>query len=97
MQLFIFKIYAFLIDTSPLPKAGTNGDNELLIRAFNTVFTILTGIALISIVYGGFKYVISRGEPDRIGKAKDIIMYSVIGLIIAFCAFGLVNLLLKAL
>lgn len=81
------------IDTSPLPRSGTSGN--LIIDVLNIVFGILAGIAFISVVYGGFKYVISQGEPDKIGKAKDIIVYSLIGLAISFSAFGIVNLFLK--
>lgn len=92
MQVLLKLLAAVPIDASPLPKVG----NDVVINIFNLVFAILTGIAFISVVYGGFKYVLSRGEPDKIGKAKDIIMYSLIGLVVAFCAFGIVNILLKA-
>lgn len=95
MKLFLFQIYAQIVRTDSLPKSGL--DPDLLSRIFNTLFGILGGIALLGIVYGGFKYVISRGESDRIGKAKDTIMYSVIGLGITFCAFGVVSLLLRVL
>ncbi len=81
------------LDTSSLPRSGTSGN--LIIDVLNIIFGILAGIAFISVVYGGFKYVISQGEPERIGKAKNIIMYSIIGLIIAFSAFGIVNLFIK--
>lgn len=95
--MFMIKFYAFLIDTSPLPRSGVTNQSTFLIDIFNIIFGVLAGIAFVSVVYGGFKYVISRGEPDKIGKAKDIIMYSMIGLGVAFCAFGIVNILLKAL
>ncbi len=102
MQLFLFRLLAALpIDTSPLPKAGLdasgNPSNELFINIVNVIFGILAAVAFISVIYGGFKYVISRGEPDQIGKAKDVILYSLIGLAISLSAFGIVNLLIKVL
>ena len=93
------------IDTSKLPSTGLdcnasrtvcNPTNEPIIDVLNVIFGVLAGIAFISVVYGGFKYVISQGEPDKIGKAKNIIMYSLIGLIIAFSAFAVVNVFIKA-
>lgn len=101
MQLFIFRLYAAIIDTSPLPRSGLDPatgkpSSDLVITIFNVIFGILAGISFISVVYGGFKYVISQGEPDKIGKAKDIIMYSLIGLAVAFSAFGIVNVFIKA-
>ena len=95
MNLIIFKILSKVeIDTSSLPRAGT--DSSLVVNLLNIVFGILAGIAFISVVYGGFKYVLSQGEPDKIGKAKNIILYSIIGLIVAFSAFGIVNVFIKA-
>lgn len=101
-MLFLFNILAELINSDPLPKAGLdpvtgNPSSDLIITVFNVIFGILTVIALITVVYGGFKYVISRGEPDKIGKAKDVILYSIIGLVVCFCAFGIINIFLKAL
>lgn len=91
----LFRFFAKVdIDISSLPKAGS--DSSVIVDVLNVIFGVLAGIAFISVVYGGFKYVISQGEPDKIGKAKDIIMYSLIGLVIAFSAFGIVNLFLKA-
>jgi hypothetical protein len=95
MYEYIFKLLAAVeVDTSPLPRAGL--DNNVVIDIFNIVFGLLAGIAFVSIVYGGFKYVISQGEPDKIGKAKDIILYSIIGLVISLSAFGIVNVFIKA-
>lgn len=88
-------ISAVELDTSSLPRSGTSGN--LIVDVLNIIFGILGGIAFISVVYGGFKYVISQGEPDKIGKAKDIIMYALIGLVISFSAFGIVNLFIKTL
>lgn len=96
MRDFVITIYAQLVDTDPLPKAGVGSDNELVINILNLFFGILAGIAFISILYGGFKYIISQGESDKIGKAKDIIMYSLIGLAISLSAFGIVNAFIKA-
>lgn len=103
MKFLLFRLLAagLPIDTSPLPRGGLdssgNPSNELFINAVNIIIGILAAIAFISIVYGGFKYVISRGEPDKIGKAKDIILYSLIGLVISMSAFGIVNLVIKVL
>ncbi len=95
MNLFIFKILSKVeIDTRSLPKAGT--DSTLVVNLLNITFGVLAGIAFISVVYGGFKYVLSQGESDKIKKAKDIILYSIIGLIVTFSAFGIVNVFVKA-
>lgn len=51
-------------------------------------------VALTFIVIGGFRYVISAGDPQKVAAAKDTIIYAIIGLIIAIAAFTIVNLVI---
>jgi hypothetical protein len=92
----LIRVFFAILDTSPLPRVGTGDGNELMVAVLNTIFGILAAISFITIIFAGFKYVISRGEPDKISQAKDTILYAVVGLIIAFSAFGIVNFLLKS-
>lgn len=64
----------------------------------NTIVDILNGIvgaiaivAVIFVVVGGINYITSQGDPGKTKKAKDTILYAVIGLIIAALAFAIVN------
>lgn len=43
-------------------------------------------IAVGYIIYGGFRYMLSQGEPDATKKAKGTILNAVIGLVIAITA-----------
>lgn len=51
-------------------------------------------IALAVIIYGGFLYVTAAGNSDQADKGKTTIVYSVIGIVIIFAAFPIVNTLL---
>jgi hypothetical protein len=57
----------------------------------NTLLYILGIIAVIMIVIGGIKYTASNGDASRVKSAKDTIMYSVVGLVVAIFAFAIVN------
>ena len=46
-------------------------------------------MSLIFIVYGGIMYITSTGDPGRVKKAKDMIMYSLIGLVIVGLSFAI--------
>lgn len=46
----------------------------------------LGGIAVIMIVIGGIKYASSQGDSSQISSAKNTILFSVIGLIVALSA-----------
>ena len=54
--------------------------------ATNWIFYIVTLIAVIMIVIGGFTYVTAAGDPEKAGKARQIIVYAVVGLIVAVVA-----------
>ena len=43
--------------------------------------------AVIVIIIGGFMYITSAGNTDRIKTAKNAILYSVIGLVVVITAF----------
>lgn len=50
------------------------------------VNALLAGIAIFAvgaIVFAGFTYVTSLGDEGKVGKAKKIIFYAIIGLILA--------------
>lgn len=47
--------------------------------------------AVVVIIYGGIRYIISQGEPDNLQAAKQIITYAVIGLVIAILASTIVG------
>lgn len=62
-------------------------DADLLpryISAFYTYFLSVVGIiAVVMIMYGGFRWITASGNPSRIGAAKEIIQSAIIGLILA--------------
>ena len=43
------------------------------------------------IMYGGFKYIMSQGEPGKMATAKAIIMRAIIGIVIALLAGVITN------
>jgi hypothetical protein len=48
-------------------------------------------VATIMIIIGGIRYVTSNGDASQVKSAKDTILYSVIGLIVALMAYAIVN------
>ena len=43
------------------------------------------------IIWGGIRYVLSAGNSTALTSAKNTIVYSIIGLIIAILAYAIVN------
>lgn len=54
------------------------------------VIGILGALALLFVVIGGFRYIISDGDPQGTAKARGTILYALIGLLIAVAAEAIV-------
>lgn len=62
----------------------------------NVIFALLLfagAVAVLFLIIGGFRYVISTGNPEQVEGAKKTILYAILGLIIIFVAFVLVRLI----
>lgn len=48
-------------------------------------------VAVLFVIYGGFQYVISQGEPDNLKKARETVINALIGLAVVLIAAPLVS------
>ncbi len=71
--------------------------NGMIRIILNTVFTVVGIVAVVMIVIGGVNYTTSQGDSQKVQKAKNTIMYGIIGLIIVLLAFAIVNFVLNSL
>ena len=61
------------------------------------IFTGVSGsVALLMFVYGSFLLMTSRGEQEKVKKGKDAMKMAVLGLIIIFTAYAVLNLLFES-
>ncbi len=89
----------FRDDPELFEAAGCNETNTLDKTANNIINIVLSLIGILAvgvIIYGGITYVTSTGEPQKAQKAKNIIMYGVIGLVVALLAYAVVNFVIKS-
>lgn len=54
-------------------------------------------IAVGFVIYGGFRYIVSQGEPDGVKAARETIINAVVGLVIAIIAAAVVNFIARTL
>lgn len=72
-----------------LPTVGA-GSNELQL-ILQVVFGVLGVVAVLFIVIGGLRYTISEGNPEDMSKAKNTIIYAIVGLVIVLFAEAIVT------
>lgn len=79
------------------PATLFGGEGSIFTTVVNVLLFIIGAISVVMLIYGGIRYTTSGGNSASVTAAKNTIMYAIIGLIIAFLAFAIVNWVLGAL
>lgn len=73
------------------------GTGSIFTTIVNILLFIIGALCVIMLIYGGIRYTTSGGNSTSVTAAKNTIMYAIIGLVIAFLAFAIVNWVLGSL
>jgi len=84
-------MYALALVTSSDPALDLNSFVGLGVNAANYILGIVGALTLLMFIYGGFTWILSGGSADKVKKGKDIILGSVIGLLIVFSSYMIIN------
>jgi hypothetical protein len=82
--------------TLPLPLADIKLP-ELIARVIRQVLSIVGALALAFFVWGGIRWMLARGVPEEVAKAKKIIVAAVSGLFAIFASYAILNFIINAL
>lgn len=82
-----------------LNGADSSNTNDLM-KQVNNIINVVIGVigfvAVAFIIFGGIQYTTSAGDPGKVKKAKDTILYGIIGLVVAMLAYAIVNFVLSS-
>ena len=73
------------------------GNTGVFKQITNTILYIVGIIAVVMLIIGGIKYLLSGGDSKKVTDAKNTVLYAIIGLVIAFLAYAIVNFVITAL
>ncbi len=57
----------------------------------NIIIGALAIVAVVVMIIGGITYMTSSGDAGKVKKAKDTILYGIIGLVVCALAYAIVN------
>lgn len=80
------------LNLGSLPNPTNVENGGIITTVLAIVFGIIGALAFMTIVIGGFKYVLSQGDPQNTAQAKNTIIYAIVGLVIAIVAESIVSL-----
>lgn len=77
------------------PSAATGNLTTNITNIINVMLLLIGIVAVIMLIIGGFRYVLSNGNEKAITGAKDTILYAIIGIVVALLSFAIVNFVLS--
>lgn len=80
----------------PNPLGGSTDLRTIIARVINAALGISGSIALLMFVWGGMLWLTSGGSPERIQKGKNTIVWAVLGLVLIFGSYAILNFVLGA-
>lgn len=78
-------------------STGSNDLVQIIGAVIGTVLVLLGVLLVVLILYAGFIWMTSQGDPGKTKKAKDMIYQAIIGLLIIFAAYAITNFVFAAL
>lgn len=88
---FIFGIVAPTTTVGSIEGIAQMSDAQLIQSILNIVYFVAGTIAVIVIIIGGLMYTTSTGDSGRVTRAKNMLVYSIAGLVIVLLAFAITN------
>ncbi len=77
-------------------SCGTKNLSDVFKKVANTLTYIIGVGSVLMVLYGGFRYTISRGDASNVKQAKDTILYAVTGVVVSIVAYAIINFVVKA-
>lgn len=72
--------------------------NTNMMKTLNTVLNVIVGlvgfVAVAVMILGGISFATSQGDTAKTARAKNMIIFGLVGLIVALLAFAIVNFVL---
>lgn len=93
MILTLLSQFADSLSVAPLPQV-TPGPSTIE-TVLHVVFVILGAISLLVITIAGLRFIISRGDAQRVKQAREAILYAIVGLIVAASGYAIVGFVLN--
>lgn len=101
ISLFVFSALPALaqygIDYGTLTGLGTKDLRAGVMGIVNALLGFLGIIAIVIILWGGFRWMTSAGNEEKVGEAKKVITAGIIGLIIIFISYAIAAFVIKEL
>ena len=70
------------------------GDGGFVTTITNVLLFVVGALSVIMLIIGGLRYVVSGGNASAVTAAKNTVLYAIVGLVVAFLAYSIINFVL---
>ncbi len=67
------------------------GDGGIFNRITSILLFVVGAVAVIMLIFGGIRYIVSGGDQANVTAAKNTILYAIIGIVVALLAYAAVK------
>ena len=80
-------------DTTSMEETNLSGESvfDILVSFTSWSITLVGIVCVIVFIYGGFLYMTAQGENDKLQQAKKVIIYAVVGVVVAVLGLVIVQ------
>lgn len=89
---------SYVSDMTQCTTMGGQFNQGNLMGTVNAIINIIVGlvgfIAVVVLIIGGISFITSQGDTAKVTKARNTILYGIVGLVVSLLAFAIVNFVL---
>ena len=93
---FLMVNFVLAAEGLPNPLGDIKDPRQIIGNVIKAVLGIVGSLALAVFIYGGFMWVTSAGNEEKIKKGKEMIMWAAFGLAVIFLSYALVTFVINA-
>jgi hypothetical protein len=67
---------------------------KVVVEIINPIILLLAAVAFVAFLWGVFEFIVHAGDEGKRAEGKSAIMWGLVGLVIIFGAYGIINLAL---
>ncbi|XOU94200.1 MAG: hypothetical protein ACNFW9_05140 [Candidatus Kerfeldbacteria bacterium] len=100
IALIIINVVIFIVPTlvfaQTLPNPITGGNDKvdvvtIMLRVMQIALAVVDIFALFMFILGGFEFLISAGNPERVKKAKDTLVWATVGILVITLSYTILK------
>lgn len=78
-------------DIQPIDPGKFTKVSDVLLLVVNGLIIVAGLLAVIYIIWSGYRYIVSAGDPEGAQKARNGLLYAVIGIVVIALSYAIIN------